>query len=195
MLYSRAGDYPKGQALLYEESFSPNTAEGCPPAHGLGRVPCRITERSMVPDDSLSIRERAVAAWPTAWHGQNLRDILTSLGHDVDTPWRALPRQLRELDPVRRRAARGTAVYAGLTPQETRAALKAKLPPSYMGTFTGARKYVLQTFASSPSAQMKKRVARYMLGADCSLCHGKRLRPGSLSVRFAGRDIADVCRA
>src|SRR5687768_8382068 len=31
MLYSRAGDYPKGQALLYAESFSPNTAEGaCP---------------------------------------------------------------------------------------------------------------------------------------------------------------------
>ena len=193
MLYSRAGDYPKGQALLYAESFSPNTAEGaCPACHGLGRV-YAVTERSMVPDDSLSIRERAVAAWPTAWHGQNLRDILTSLGHDVDTPWRALPRQLRDWilftdeQPV-------VPVYAGLTPQETRAALKAKLPPSYMGTFTGARKYVLQTFASSPSAQMKKRVARYMLGADCSLCHGKRLRPESLSVRFAGRDIADMSR-
>ena len=193
MLYSRAGDYPKGQALLYAESFSPNTAEGaCPACHGLGRV-YAVTERSMVPDDSLSIRERAVAAWPTAWHGQNLRDILTSLGHDVDTPWRALPQQLRDWilftdeQPV-------VPVYAGLTPQETRAALKAKLPPSYMGTFTGARKYVLQTFASSPSAQMKKRVAHYMLGADCSLCHGKRLRPESLSVRFAGLDIADMSR-
>ena len=42
----------------------------------------------MVPDDSLTIRERAVAAWPPAWHGQNLRDILVTLGYDVDTPWR-----------------------------------------------------------------------------------------------------------
>ena len=191
MLYSRAGDYPAGQALLYAESFSPNTAEGaCPECHGLGRV-YAVTERSMVPDDSLTIRERAIAAWPTAWHGQNLRDILTTLGHDVDTPWRDLPQSLRDWilftdeQPV-------VPVYAGLTPKQTRAALKAKLPPSYMGTFTGARKYVLQTFANSPSAQMKKRVARYMLGADCPLCHGKRLRQESLSVRFAGRDIADM---
>src|SRR5258708_7346206 len=37
MLYSRAGDYPKGQPILYAESFSPNTPEGaCPKCHGLG---------------------------------------------------------------------------------------------------------------------------------------------------------------
>ena len=56
MLFSRAGDYPKDQPLLYAESFSPNTAEGaCPQCHGLGRV-YEVTERSMVPDDTLTIR-------------------------------------------------------------------------------------------------------------------------------------------
>src|SRR6478752_569238 len=43
-----------------------------------------VTERSMVPDDSKTIRERAIAAWPPAWHGQNLRDIITTLGYDID---------------------------------------------------------------------------------------------------------------
>ena len=39
MLYSRAGDYPREQPLLYAESFSPNTPEGaCPNCHGIGRV-------------------------------------------------------------------------------------------------------------------------------------------------------------
>ncbi len=39
MMYSRAGDYPRGQPLLYAESFSPNTPEGaCPNCHGIGRV-------------------------------------------------------------------------------------------------------------------------------------------------------------
>src|ERR687885_96331 len=67
MLYSRAGDYPHGQPLLYAESFSPNTAEGaCPNCQGLGRV-YDATEQSMVRDASLSIREGAVAAWPRAW--------------------------------------------------------------------------------------------------------------------------------
>jgi excinuclease ABC subunit A len=96
MLYSRAGDYPPGQELLYAESFSPNTAEGaCPQCSGLGRV-YDATEASMVPDDSLTIRERAVAAWPPAWHGQNLRDILVTMGYDVDTPWRELPKKDRD---------------------------------------------------------------------------------------------------
>src|SRR5881628_1468990 len=81
MLYSRAGEYPRNQPLLYAESFSPNTPEGaCPRCHGLGRV-YEVTERSMVPDDSLTIRQRAIAAWPLAWHGQNLRDIATTLGY------------------------------------------------------------------------------------------------------------------
>ena len=93
MLYSRAGDYPPGQPLLYAESFSPNTAQGaCPECHGLGRV-YTVTEESMVPDPSLTIRERAIAAWPTAWGGQNQRDILVSMGIDVDKPWRELPRK------------------------------------------------------------------------------------------------------
>src|SRR6476660_3606407 len=95
MLYSRAGTYPPHQEHLDAESFSPNTPEGaCPRCHGLGRVH-EVTAQSLVPDDSLSIRERAIAAWPTAWHGQNLRDIAVTLGFDVDRPWRELPKKDR----------------------------------------------------------------------------------------------------
>ena len=57
MLYSRAGDYPPNQPLLYAESFSPNTPEGaCPNCHGIGRIH-EVSERSLVPDDTLTIRE------------------------------------------------------------------------------------------------------------------------------------------
>src|SRR3954469_5507503 len=88
MLYSRAGDYPRNQPHLEAESFSPNTPEGaCPECHGLGRLH-EVTEASMVPAPNLTIRERAVAAWPMAWGGQNLRDMLITLGYDVDRPWR-----------------------------------------------------------------------------------------------------------
>lgn len=193
MLYSRAGDYPRGQSLLYAESFSSNTSEGaCPTCHGLGRV-YEVTEQSMVPDDSLTIRQRAIAAWPTAWHGQNLRDILVTLGFDVDRPWRDLPRKDRdwilftEEQPV-------VPVYAGFDADEVRRALKRKEEPSYQGTFTSARRHVLQTFANTASAAMKKRVSQYMLSTECPLCHGKRLRLESLSVTFADYDIAAISR-
>jgi excinuclease ABC subunit A len=191
MLYSRAGDYPPGQAQLYAESFSPNTPEGaCPTCHGIGRVH-DVTERSMVPDDTLTIRERAVAAWPAAWQGQNLRDILVTLGHDVDTPWRKLSKKTR--DWILFTDEQPTVpVYAGFTPAEVKRALKRKEEPSYQGTFTGARKYVLQTFATTQSAMMKKRVAQYVISSDCPACHGKRLKPEALSVKFAGFDIAEL---
>jgi excinuclease ABC subunit A len=191
MLFSRVGDYPRGQPMLYAEDFSPNTPQGaCAACHGLGSV-YDVTEAAMVPDTSLSIRDRAIAAWPPAWHGQNLRDILVTLGYDVDTPWRKLPKKDRnwilytDEQPT-------VPVYAGYSPAETQRALRRKEDPSYQGTFTGVRKYVLQTFRTTQSALMKKRAMRFMSFRLCRVCHGKRLRSEPLSVKFAGQDIAEL---
>ncbi|HEY0655149.1 MAG TPA: excinuclease ABC subunit A, partial [Chryseosolibacter sp.] len=193
MLYSRAGDYPKGQPILYAESFSTNTPEGaCPNCHGLGRV-YDVTEKSMVPDDTLSIREKAVAAWPSAWQGQNLRDILTTMGYDIDKPWRDIPKKDRDWilftdeQPV-------VPVYAGFNLKEVKQALRSKMEPSYMGTFIGVRKYVMTTFATTQSQLMKKRVARFMMSTECPVCHGKRLRKEALRVKFADLDITEMSR-
>ena len=191
MLYSRAGRYPRQQELLHAEAFSPNTPAGaCPNCHGLGRV-YEVTEQSMVPDDTLTIRERAIAAWPSAWQGQNLRDIITTLGYEVDTPWRELPKKVRQWLLFTDEQPQ-VPVYAGYTHDEVRRAIRRREPPDYQGTFTGARKYVMQTFATTQSASMKRRVAQYMVGADCPVCEGKRLRRESLSVKFAGLDIAEM---
>src|ERR1700760_193318 len=191
MLYSRAGIYPPGQKMLYAEDFSPNTPQGaCPRCHGIGRV-YEVTEKTLVPDDTKTIRERAIAAWPPAWHGQNLRDILVTMGYDVDTPWRDLPKKDRDWILFTEEQP-SVPVYAGFTPAETRRALKRKMEPSYMGTFTGVRKYVLQTFATTHSPLMKRRVARYLTGAACPVCHGKRLRPEALTVKFARLDISEM---
>ncbi|GGH17480.1 excinuclease ABC subunit UvrA [Silvibacterium dinghuense] len=191
MLYSRAGHYRKGRPMLYAESFTYNLPEGaCPVCHGQGRI-YEVTEESMVPDPSLTIRERAVAAWPTAWQGQNLRDILVTLGYDVDRSWKNLSDKDRqwilftEDQPT-------VPVYAGLTPAETRRALRAKMEPSYQGTFTSARRYVMETFTKSHSAMMKKRVSAFMLSTECPSCHGERLRADALEVTFAGLNIAQM---
>jgi excinuclease ABC subunit A len=191
LLYSRAGTYPARAEMLAAEAFSPNTPAGaCPRCHGLGRI-YDATEKSMVPDDSLTIRERAIAAWPPAWHGQNLRDILVSLGYDVDRPWRELPKKDRDWILFTEESPT-VPVYAGYSPAETRRALKRKEEPSYQGTFTGARRYVLHTFATTDSPLIKKRVSRYLVSAECPVCNGKRLRPEALAVTFAGHDISSL---
>ena len=191
MLFSRAGKYPAKQSIIYAEGFSPNTPEGaCPECHGLGRV-YDATEESMVPDPTKTIRERAIAAWPLAWHGQNLRDMLVTLGYDVDTPWKKLSKKDRDWILFTDEEP-NLPVYAGFDRDEVKQAIKHKTEPSYYGNFTSARNYVLKTFAGTQSPLMKKRVAQYLVSSLCRTCKGKKLRKESLSVTFEGYDITEM---
>ncbi|MDH6566192.1 excinuclease ABC subunit A [Streptomyces sp. SAI-117] len=183
MLFSRAGDYPPGAERLDSDSFSPNTAVGaCSECHGLGRVH-RTTEQSLVPDPSLSIRQGAVAAWPGAWQGKNLRDILDALGYDVDRPWRELPAEQREWILF-------TDEQPVVTVHPVRDADRIQRP--YQGTYMSARRYVLKTFADSRSQTLRAKAERFLESAPCPVCGGSRLRPEAMAVTFAGRTIADL---
>ena len=180
MLFSRAGTYPRGASERLEaEAFSPNTAAGaCPECHGLGRVHT-VTESSLVPDPSLSIRDGAIAAWPGAWQGKNLRDIVIALGIDVDKPFRKLPKAKRDWllftdeQPI-----------VEVDPGEDRNEY------AYNGKFVSAKRHVMQTLAGSPSDKMRERALRYVVSAACPSCGGKRLQKAALAVTFAGHDIA-----
>ncbi|MFJ3670162.1 ATP-binding cassette domain-containing protein [Streptomyces sp. NPDC090106] len=183
MLFSRAGTYPPGAGRLESDAFSPNTAAGaCPECHGLGEVH-GTTEESLVPDPSLSIRDGAIASWPGAWQGKNLRDILDALGHDVDRPWRELPAEQRawilftDEQPV-------------VTVQPVREAHRIQRP--YQGTYMSARRYVLKTFADSKSPALRAKAERFLTSAPCPVCEGGRLRREALAVTFAGRTIAEL---
>ena len=96
-----------GVARLEAEAFSPNTAAGaCPRCHGLGVVH-DVAEELLVPDPSLSIREGAIAAWPGAWQGANLRSIVTRPGHRHRPAVAPAPEEGPGLAAVHRRAAVG----------------------------------------------------------------------------------------
>jgi hypothetical protein len=121
----------------------------------------------MVPDDSLTIRQRAIAAWPTA-RGQNLRDILVTLGYDVDRPWRELPKKDRnwilftEEQPT-------VPVYAGYTPAEVRRALKRKDEPTCQGTFTSFDVFVGAPLLTLATRQMPRKTVLLALMAIFTL--------------------------
>ncbi|MEV2252773.1 excinuclease ABC subunit UvrA [Streptomyces sp. NPDC050147] len=183
MLFSRAGTYSEGAERLDSDAFSPNTAAGaCPECHGLGRVH-GTTEELLVPDPSLSIREGAVAAWPGAWQGKNLRDVLDALGHDIDRPWRELPQADRDWILF-------TDEQPVVTVHPVRDAGRIQRP--YQGTYMSARRYVMKTFADSKSQTLRARAERFLASSDCPACGGSRLRPEAMAVTFAGRTIADL---
>lgn len=179
MLFSRAGEYPDGAGILYSDSFSPNTVAGaCHVCHGLG-IAHTVSEELLVPDPSLTIREGAVAAWPGAWQGKNLRDILAHLGYDIDVPFNQLPRTQQEWilytdeQPV-----------VEVTPQRDRVA------KPYKGRFWSARSHVLHTLSDSKSASMRERSLAFMHSGPCPSCEGSGLQAAALAVTVQGRNIA-----
>ncbi|WP_256107653.1 excinuclease ABC subunit UvrA [Streptomyces sp. ODS05-4] len=183
MLFSRAGAYPAGAERLDSDAFSPNTAAGaCPACHGLGRTHS-TSEELLVPDPGLSIREGAIAAWPGAWQGKNLRDVLDALGYDVDRPW-------RELAAAEREWILFTDEQPVVTVHPVREAGRIQRP--YQGTYTSARRHVLRTFAESRSPALRAKAEAFLTSAACPVCGGSRLRPEALAVTFGGRSIAEL---
>ncbi|MGW7197464.1 ABC transporter [Streptomyces chryseus] len=183
MLFSRAGTYPPGAPRLDSDAFSPNTAAGaCPECHGLGRVH-RTSEELLVPDPSRSVREGAIEAWPGAWQGKNLRDVLDALGYDVDRPWREVERRDRDWILF-------TDEQPVVTVHPVRDAGRIQRP--YQGTYMSARRYVMHTFADSKSQTLRARAERFLTAEPCPVCHGHRLRPEALAVTFRGRTIAEL---
>jgi len=181
MLYSRAGDYPPGAPRLEAESFSPNTPAGaCPECHGLGEVH-DVTEALMVPDPSLTIREGAIAAWPGAWQGANLRSVVAGLGIDVDTPWRKLKKKDRDW-----------LLWTDEQPSVLIEPERDRVDYGYYGKFWSARKHIRHVLADSNSQQMRDRALRFVEATVCPVCDGSGLRPEALAVTFAGRSIAEV---
>jgi excinuclease ABC subunit A len=183
MLLSRAGDYPEGAAQLDSDAFSPNTVVGaCPVCHGQG-VRHSVTEESLVPDPSLSIREGAIASWPGAWQGKNLRDLLATLGYDVDVPWSSLPAADREWILF-------TDEQPVVTVHPQREAHRIQRP--YQGMYTSARRLVLRMYAESKSESRRAKAGRFLVTEPCPVCGGKRLRAEALAVTFAGRDVTEL---
>ncbi|MDO5739900.1 MAG: excinuclease ABC subunit UvrA [Ornithinimicrobium sp.] len=183
MLWSRCGDYPEGAVRLDSDHFSANTAIGaCSTCGGLGvrHVP---TQESMVPDPALSIAQGAVAAWPGAWLGKNYRDIVATLGHDVDLPWRDLPAATRDWILF-------TDEQPVVTVVPTRDAERIHRP--YQGTYSSASRYVLRTLAETKSLTQRQRALRYVETHPCEVCSGRRLRRDALAVTWQGLTIDDA---
>ena len=181
MLYSRAGTYPDGAKHLAAEAFSPNTVAGaCPRCHGLGTVH-DVTEQLLVPDRGLSIRDGAIAAWPGAWQGANLRSIVRGLGIDLDTPWQDLPQPDRDW-----------LLYTDEQPSVMVEPEEGRVDHGYYGKFWSARKHVMHVLSQSQSERMRERALRFVRSIDCPDCEGTGLRPDARAVTFAGRTISQM---
>lgn len=190
LLFSRAGQRPDDMPMLTADHFSPNNPQGaCPTCQGLGMVHA-ADDNALVPDGTLSISDGAIASWPGGWQAKNLRTILEELGYDITAPWQTLSEEARHWILYTDEQP-SVPIHVGATAEQRKKAAASGMEPAYTGTYTSARKYLLQRYSAGSDA-VKKRLSRFVHVTTCPLCHGKRLNQEALAVRFAGYDIAEL---
>ena len=163
--------------------FSFNSPYGaCARCSGLG-VLLEIDERKIVPDDTKSVEEGAIALWKEGSEHWRLRQIHTLAKHykfKLDTPWNRLPEKARNCilygseDKLKFEFQGSDSTY------------------SYNGTYEGIVPMLKRRYHESDSDDIREEIERFMTPKKCPQCEGKRLKPEALSVTVANRFIDQI---
>ncbi len=170
---------------LEPRQFSFNAPWGaCPACSGIGTT-MEVDPELVIPDDSLSLAENAIAAWASPAVSGYFQNVLSGLaraeGFSMDTPFCHLP------GPVR------TLVLNGVEdPVLVRHRNRYGRVRTYSANYEGVIPYLKRRHAEAETDSARDRVAEYMREIPCSACHGARLKPTSLAVTLGGLNIAEV---
>jgi len=168
---------------LEPRSFSFNSPSGaCPDCAGLGSR-MEVDPELIVPDESKSLQEGAIAVWSGGHVGDYFVRLIealgTTLGFAIGTPWSKLPVPARQ-----------ALLYGHDEPVHVQYTTRNGRPRSYDARFEGAIPYIERKRAE---AQNETRWAGFMREVPCPACQGTRLNPVARAVQVDGRSIADFC--
>ena len=171
-------------------TFSFNTPHGaCPSCQGLG-VKYEIDPDLVIPDDSLSLNQGAVAVmeWKPAarpsegYYWQQLMAVAEAYGIDPDAPVSSLSKQQRNV------------LLYGTGKQTIKIELKGRNDrhSSYNAPFEGIIPNLQRRYNETSSDYVKNAISAFMREIPCKECGGKRLRPEALAVTIDGKNIIEV---
>jgi len=187
--YSEKRACPNDHVLALEEieprTFSFNAPYGaCPACDGIGSK-LEVDPELVIPDDSLTIRQGAIAPWSghQDFFTRQLEALGEELGFDVDTPWSELPKKARDAI-LRGKDYKVKVKYRNRWGRER----------IYATGFEGVLAYVMRKHDETESDWSRDRYEGYMRDVPCAACGGARLRPEVLAVRIDGLNIDDLCR-
>ena len=164
------------------EDLAFNSSGACRTCGGTGIV--RTVDRStLVPDDSLTIEQGAVAPWKSLMWSLMV-DVCREMGVRTDVPFRDLTDREKEI------------VYDG--PAEKRHILyKAKSSDQFAEldfTYYSAVNTVLNALSKVKDESGMKRVERFLKEEPCPECHGSRLSGEARAPRIMDIALDDACR-
>jgi excinuclease ABC subunit A len=186
LLFSQGAACPQcGTSVpeLQPRSFSFNSPFGaCPTCEGLGNL-LKVDPERVVPDPSLSIEDGAIAAWGDAsgtWVGGTLKSLARKFDFSLQQPWKKLPQRVQTL------------LLHGTGGEEVRFEYRMRKGSSWVhtGAFEGVIRNLERRHRETTSEHVRRWIHSLMNPRPCPACGGRRLKPESLAVRLAGRDIS-----
>jgi len=164
--------------------FSFNAPFGaCPICDGLG-MELFFDERLIVPDQSLTLAQGALAPWAkqkSPYFLQTIDSIALHLKFDKKTPWKALSEQVKSVFlhgsgevEIRFRYDEGGRVY------------------DVSRAFEGILPNMERRYRQTDSNWVREEFERYQNNRPCGSCGGYRLRPEALAVKIADKHVGQI---
>jgi excinuclease ABC subunit A len=175
--------------LSFEEleprSFSFNSPFGaCEECSGIGTKK-EVDEELIIPDDSISINDGAIAPWSGGQSSDYFLRLLEALAKDLpfslDTPWKKISVKARE------------AILNGYE-YEIKMKYKGRYGArNYTTGFEGAIPFIHRRHEETDSDYSRDKYEAYMREISCEKCNGARLKPEVLAVTIGDKNISEIC--
>ena len=164
------------------EELAFNSQGACPTCGGTGIVRT-VDESTLVPDESLSIDQGAVAPWQTLMWSL-MKDIAREMGVRTDVPFRELTAEEREI------VFHGPAVKKNIIYQNKTSGAAGDMDFTYFNaTYT-----VENALSKVKDEKGMKRVEKFLKQGVCSDCGGTRLSAAARAPRLRGISLDQACQ-
>ena len=175
--------------LSFEEleprSFSFNSPFGaCAECSGIGTKK-EVDEDLIIPDDSISINDGAIAPWSGGQSSDYFLRLLEALAKDLpfslDTQWKKISVKARE------------AILNGYE-YEIKMKYKGRYGArNYTTGFEGVIPFIHRRHEETDSDYSRDKYEAYMREISCEKCNGARLKPEVLAVTIGDKNISQIC--
>ena len=173
---------------LNPRMFSFNNPFGaCPKCSGLG-IFMKVSEKLVVPDPNLSIRQGAIKAsgWSAADGGTIALMYYEALAREydfsLDVPYKDLPQKAKK------------AIMYGTDGKKIKMQRKNVYGEgTYMKDFEGILNNIERRYAETTSEYSRNEIEQLMTAVECPECGGARLKKESLFVTVGGININEFC--
>ncbi|MGI8983236.1 MAG: excinuclease ABC subunit UvrA, partial [Acidimicrobiales bacterium] len=171
---------------LAPRNFSFNSPYGaCPHCDGLG-TRFEVDPELVVPNNDLSLDEGAIAPW-AGNRGEYFHRVLAAVAEEHKFPTTVAFKRLTK--------AQQKILLYGAGTKQVHVSYRNRYgrTRSYNTHYEGAVPYLQRRHSEAESDYMREQIEGYMREVACKDCGGARLKPESLGVTVAGRNIHEVC--